>query len=318
MRAVLLVPPAFRCLRVHDESGNGITAAHRSMPVTIHSLYSYPVKSCAGIEHTQASISAAGLPYDRNWVIVDGRGVFMTQRSCARMALIRPALDAGHLHLSAPGMPAMQVPLARSGPAPEAVPVKIWKSDTLGADEGEAVAQWLGRCLGQPCRLLRVHPRAARLASADYVGPWIHKHQDWAPDFPPDHQFAFADGYPFLVIGQASLDDLNHRLAERGQPAVPMNRFRPSIVVQGLEPYEEDYLAGMNVGALRFAFVKRCARCPIPNIDQDTAIAADEPGLTLIRYRSFDEGVLFGVNAVMAGTAAQIRVGDAVEPEFDL
>lgn len=303
---------SFRPLPIID------TAAPTAMPVTVHSLYSYPVKSCAGIAHTEALVSPAGLPFDRNWVIVDARGIFMTQRTCAPMALIQPALDEEFLHLSAPDMPGIRVPLRRDGAAREAVPVRIWKSDTLGADEGDAVAQWLARHLGQPCRLLRVHPQARRVANPEYVGPWIDKHQDWAPDFPADHQFAFADGYPFLFIGQASLDELNRRLAERGAAAVPMNRFRPSIVIEGLEPNEEDYLAGLSIGPRRFAFVKRCARCPIPNIDQNTAVSADEPGLTLVRYRSFDDGVLFGVNAVMDGAPATIRVGDAVEPEFDL
>ena len=294
------------------------SAAPIAMPVTVHSLYSYPIKSCAGIAHTQALVSPAGLPYDRNWVIVDARGIFMTQRSCARMALIQLALDEEFLRLSAPDMADIRVPLRPADPARAAVPVRIWKSDTLGADEGEAVAQWLSRHLGQTCRLLRVHPQARRVANPEYVGPWIDKHRDWAPEFPTDHQFAFADGYPFLFIGQASLDELNRRLAERGVAPVPMNRFRPSIVIAGLEPHEEDYLAGVGIGTRRFGFVKRCARCPIPNIDQDTAISADEPGLTLVRYRSFDDGVLFGVNAVMDGEPAPIRVGDTVEPEFDL
>src|SRR5690606_25349154 len=102
----------------------------------------------------------------------------------------------------------------------------------------------------------------------DHVNAWLARHKDLAPHFPAQHIFGFADGFPYLVANQASLDALNQRLQAKGLPPVPMNRFRPNIVIQGLPAYEEDYLAGMRVGDTTFAFVKRCARCPIPNIDQ--------------------------------------------------
>ncbi len=288
------------------------------MPVTVLSLHSYPVKSCAGLTHDQALITQAGLNFDRNWVIVDEYGIFMTQRTCARMALIQPALDAQTLTLSAPGVPAINVPLQAPVALPAKVHVRIWSADTLGYDEGDTVAQWLGQFLNLPCRLLRVHPSAARIASVEHVDAWRSKHQELAPGFAARHQFAFADGFPFLVTNQGSLDELNGQLQDRGQPAVNMNRFRPSIVVQGLEPYEEDYLSGMRIGSLRFAFVTPCARCPIPNIDPATAISADEPGRTLAARRSFAAGVLFGVNAVVDGIGRQLKTGDLVEPEFDV
>ncbi|GAB2904111.1 MOSC domain-containing protein [Paralcaligenes ginsengisoli] len=288
------------------------------MSISVLSLHSYPVKSCAGLAHETAPITAAGMPFDRNWVIVDQHGIFMTQRSYARMALIQPGLDADCLSLSAPGMPAIAIALRSTDPAPTQVPVRIWSSDTLGYDEGDSPAQWLSQFLNLPCRLLRVHPQAARIASKKHVDAWLGKHKHWEPDFPARHQFAFADGFPFLVANQASLDELNQQLQEKGQAPVPMNRFRPNIVVQGLAPFEEDYLGGMRIGSLAFAFVKACARCPIPNIDQATALSAAEPGLTLAAHRSFEEGVLFGVNAVVAGPSSQLSTGDYVEPEFDL
>lgn len=290
------------------------------MSLTILSLHSYPVKSCAGLTHTEIDLTEAGLAFDREWVIVDRQGVFMTQRQYARMALIQPALANGILSLNAPGMPALAISPAPSTPAPPPVSVRIWGSDTLGLDEGDTVAQWLGQFLDTPCRLLRVHPLAQRIASPDHVNAWRRKHSDIAPAFPAQHQFGFADGFPFLVANQGSLDELNRQLLANGQPAVPMNRFRPNIVLQGLDAYEEDYLASMRIGAMTFAFVKRCARCPIPNIDQATAISAPEPGLTLAAHRRFPEGVLFGVNAVVAGAGAgsRLAIGDQVEPEFDL
>ena len=289
------------------------------MPVTVSALYSYPVKSCAGISHEQSLVSQAGLPFDRHWVIVDQAGVFMTQRTCPRMALIKPVLDPFHLTLNAISIPAISVPLQLPADTPVAVPVRIWQADTTGFDEGNAVAQWLSDFLQTPCRLLRVHPAAARIASPSHVDSWIDKNRNWAAGFPARHEFAFADGFPLLIANQASLDELNRQLGAKKQPPVPMDRFRPNIVLQGLEAYDEDYLLGMRVGALTFAFVKPCARCPIPNIDQSTAQMANEPGLTLAAHRSFKEGVLFGVNAVVTELAnAKIQIGDTVQAQFNL
>lgn len=288
------------------------------MTVTVLSLHSYPVKSCAGLTHDEAFITQAGLSFDRNWVIVDQYGIFMTQRTCARMALIQPALDAHNLSLDAPGMPTIKIPLQAPDAPPAKVHVRIWSADTLGYDEGDTAAQWLSQFLSLSCRLLRVHPSATRIASEEYVDAWRSKHQEQTPGFAARHQFAFADGFPFLVTNQGSLDELNGQLQDRGQASVGMNRFRPSIVVQGLDAYEEDYLSGMRIGSLNFAFVKRCARCPIPNIDPATAISADEPGRTLAAHRSFTNGVLFGVNAVVDGIGTRLKTGDLVEPQFDV
>lgn len=302
------------------------------MTVTILSLHSYPVKSCAGISHTDIGLTQAGLAFDRQWVIVDRQGVFMTQRQYARMALIQPALGDGTLTLNAPGMPTLQVVPAPDTPAPPPVSVRIFGSDTLGLDEGDAAALWLGDFMGAPCRLLRVHPLAERLASRDHVNAWRRKHREHTPDFPADHAFGFADGFPFLVANQGSLDALNQQLESKGHPPIPMNRFRPNIVVQGLDAYEEDYLASMQIGTLKFAFVKRCARCPIPGIDQATAEFSPEPILTLSSYRRFAEGILFGVNAVVAGAGPgngagngtralaepHLRTGDTAELEFNI
>ena len=289
------------------------------MSPTIHSLYSYPVKSCAGIAHTRIRISEAGPDQDRHWVVVDAQGVFMTQRQHPRMVLIQPRPQADGLWLRAPGQADCFVP----APAPEApaVPVAIWGAGTLGADQGDEAARWLGAFLGVPCRLLRLHPEARRPASPRHVAHWIQAHPDWPQRFSPPggHQFAFADGFPFLVANRHSLDELNGQLAAQGSAPVDMIRFRPNIVLQGLEPYDEDHLAGFRVGDAGFAFVKACARCPIPNVDPLTGGTAPEPGRTLARHRQFEQGVLFGMNAIAAlpGGEAWLQVGDAVEVEFD-
>jgi uncharacterized protein YcbX len=286
------------------------------MSFTIASLHSYPVKSCAGLTHQQATITAGGLEHDRHWVIVDQYGIFQTQRTVPRMALIHPSIDDGVLTLTAPGMPELIVPKPAPD-SPRAVPVRIWSADTLGADEGDDAARWLSEFLGFSCRLLREHPKAARIASPDHVDPWIDLHSDWAQGFPHDHRFGFADGYPFLVTSQSSLDELNRQLLDKRAGPITMNRFRPNIVIDGLDPYDEDHLIGMRINGLTFAFVKACARCPIPNIDPATAVVGIEPGPTLAAHRMFPQGMLFGVNAVMTGALrSRLEVGDAVEPEF--
>ena len=289
------------------------------MSVVISGLYNYPVKSCAGVAQPHSPITQAGLAFDRRWVMADDRGVFMTQRTCPRMALIRPGVTADRLTLDAPGMPTITVLSSAGGVAPAQVPIRIFNTDTIGFDEGDDVAQWLSQFLRLRCQLLRMHPQAARIASPEHVDLWINKNSAWAPDFPAQHLFGFADAFPFLVINQASLDELNEQLLAKGKAAVPINRFRPNIVLQGLPSYDEDYLSGMRINGMTFAFVRRCARCPIPNINQETAVSADEPNLTLIANRSFTDGVLFGVYAVVAGARdATLNVGDPVEFEYDL
>ncbi|MYN12553.1 MOSC domain-containing protein [Pusillimonas sp. TS35] len=296
------------------------------MTLRILSLHTYPVKSCAGLRHDEIRAGTGGLSMDRQWVLVDRYGIFMTQRQYPRMALIHPAFPEGFdgaLALSAPGMPVLAVPPAQLHAAPQSaapakVPVRIWGADTLGADEGDAPAQWLSQFLGTRCRLLRVHPDAHRVASPGRVQAWREQYGDRAPALADEHVFAFADGYPYLVTNQASLAELNRRLAAQGAPVVDMARFRPNIVVAGLAAYEEDYLCGMRSGALSLAIVKACARCSIPNIDPVTAIPSPETGLVLAQHRQFAEGVMFGVNAVAACPVggAVLRTGDALEPEY--
>lgn len=289
------------------------------MRLTIRSLHSYPVKSCAGITHEHALIHTGGLERDRHWVIVDARGVFMTQRQVPRMVLIQPLLSNEGLTLRAPGMKDFFLPISADEPPAEvpSVPVTIWGTPTLGADEGDGAAHWLHTFLGTPCRLLSQHAQAQRLASPVHVQAWRNRHPDALITL--RHEFAFADGFPFLVTNHASLQELNHHLGAKGVPSVDMIRFRPNIVLDGLEAYDEDYLVGFRTGQCTFAFVKACARCPIPNIDPATGLTAAEPGLTLAEHRLREQGVLFGVNAVVSSPAAatRLRVGDAIEPDYE-
>jgi Uncharacterized Fe-S protein len=289
------------------------------MTISILSLHTYPVKSCGGITHARIGISQAGLDFDRQWVVVDRTGHFLTQRAHPRMALIQTELDDTALFLNAPEMPTLRVSLHPTNGGSQATPIRIWRSDTLGRDEGNTAAQWFNDFLGMECRLYRVHEQAQRRADPGRIRAWRERRPEHS-EFPLDHEFGFADGFPFLVANQASLDDLNRRLANRDEPPVTMNRFRPNIVIQGLEAYEEDYVSSIRIGNITLALVKHCTRCPMPNVDPSTGEPGPEPMLTLSMYRRFEDGILFGVNAVAsnAGAGAELSVGDLVEVDLDI
>ncbi|SIT27721.1 MOSC domain-containing protein [Achromobacter sp. MFA1 R4] len=289
------------------------------MSARILSLHIYPVKSCAGIDLTESPIDRAGLAHDRRWMVVDDGGQFMTQRQWPAMALIRTALSADALRLSAPGMADLEVALDGSGLEGEGQTVGVW-SDTISARrEGAAAERWLSEFVKTPCRLLKVDAAARRNAKPDWVSRWADAHPDLADAFVGEHHFGFADGFPLLIANQASLDDLNARLQAKGAAPVPMDRFRPNIVVQGeWEAFDEDHTAMITAGGVRMAFVKPCTRCSIPDIDQRTAQQYEEPGRTLAGYRNLDIGVVFGQNAIVdAPAGARLKVGDAVDIELD-
>ncbi|MBB1594896.1 MOSC domain-containing protein [Achromobacter sp. UMC46] len=289
------------------------------MSARILSLHIYPIKSCAGIDLTESPIDRAGLAQDRRWMLIGGDGQFMTQRQWPAMALIRTAITAQALRLSAPGMADLDVPLDGSGLEPGAETVAVW-SDTISAQrESAAAGQWLSDFLKTPCRLLKADTAARRNAKPDWVSRWADGHPDLAETFVGEHHFGFADGFPLLIANQSSLDDLNARLQAKGVAPVPMDRFRPNIVIDGeWEPFEEDHTAMITAAGVRMAFVKPCTRCSIPDIDQRTARQHDEPGRTLAGYRNLEIGVVFGQNAILdAPAGARLKVGDAVEIELD-
>jgi uncharacterized protein YcbX len=234
-----------------------------------------------------------GLQNDRRLMAVDAEGIFLTQREHARLALIRPELNGGSLTLSAPGMDDLTIPVRRLG---ERVKVEVWRSTGVeSVDQGDIVAEWLSKFLKMPARLVRMADDYQRKVNPDFA-------------VQPDDHVSFADAYPILLISQASLDDLNSRLAR----PIPMNRFRPNLVVAGTAPFAEDGWKRIRIGEVELALVKQCSRCHVPTIDQDTLEKSKEPTATLATYRSFDGKVMFGTNVIPLNEGG-VQVGDIVE-----
>jgi uncharacterized protein len=252
--------------------------------IKVDSLFVYPVKSCAGIALSRAQVTPRGLRYDREWMVVTPQGRFLSQREAPRMALVTTALDPDSLHLTAPGLPRLTVPLVRAVRT-DATEVTVWGDTLLATDEGDAAASWLGEHLGRDVRLVRFDD--ARHRPTDPT---------WSQGL--DGSSAFADGYPVLVISRASLDDLNARL-----PApIPLDRFRPNVVLLGCVPYAEDGIAALSGETVKLRLVKPCTRCSITTVDQATGVPqGDEPLRTLRTYRwdAALRGVKMGQNAIV-------------------
>lgn len=274
---------------------------------TVTELLIYPIKSCAGISVPEAQFHVSGLVaegvHDREWMLVTQDGQFLTQREYPRMALLTPRIDGDAVEVTAPGMPPLRLPLAHDAAA-RSMHVQIWDHSVDAADCGDAAAAWFADAIQGPCRLVRFRPDVHRPTSTKWTGG--------APA-----ETRFADGYPILVIGQASLDDLNARLQAAGRAPLPMNRFRPNLVVDGLEAFEEDYVESFATDGLALRPVKPCARCPIPAIDQATGIPGPDPLDILQSYRAnprMEGAVCMGMNCIVtAGTGSSLYVGQQLE-----
>ena len=255
-------------------------------------IYFYPVKSCRGVAVSAADLTPWGLQWDRNWMVVTPQGRFLTQRELPQMALIETAIASDALELAAPGMPQLRVPFVLE--ATESLDVVVWGDACQAIDQGEAAAQWFSQFLGRACRLVRI--------GADYqrqVDPTYSREPA---------QVSFADGYPLLIISEASLADLNHRLDE----PLPMNRFRPNLVVSGCAAYAEDEWQSIELNQVKFDGVKLCTSCAITTTNQETGVRGVEPLPTLATYRQIKRGVIFGQNLVHRGIG-RLTVGSEVK-----
>ena len=269
--------------------------------VHLESIHVHPVKSCAGISLQSALLDETGFDLDRAYMVVDPSGRFVSQRVLPRMALVRTTLKSAELILRAPGMLALHVALDRVEERSEA---EVWKDRVAAFDMGALCAQWFSDFLGQPLRLVRFDPDVRRLASREWTGELE------APT-------AFQDGFPLLVASTAGLDELNRRLALAGGSPITRNRFRPNLVLSGLDPNGEDQLDEIAFttadGPVRLKCVKPCVRCPIPDVDPESGVPGHAVGDTLSTYRGHPRmggAVTFGMNLVIVeGVGRTLSVG---------
>ncbi len=263
----------------------------------ITALNVYPVKSCRGIALDRATLTPTGFAFDRRWMVVDERGKFLTQREAPRMSLIKTQLEESRLRLSAPGMSDLEVGDAVQSAA---LQVQIWDDRCAALDAGSTAAQWLSDFLSRELRLVSFDQRHKRVCNKGWTGD-------------VEATTLFADGYPLMVLSEGSLANLNARLTE----PMPMNRFRPNMVLSGLRPHDEDRIHELQADALSIRLVKPCERCSITTTDQATGHRpGDEPLRTLKSYR-WDarlRGVTFGQNGIVVrGADAVLRVGQDLE-----
>ena len=258
----------------------------------LSSLHVYPIKSAGGFAPPEWDVGALGLEYDRRWMVVNGTGDMLSQRSHPRLALVRPSVGEGVLRVETAGMPALELPLHPG--ASVTVPVTIWDDRCTGTWTGERASRWFSDVLETACSLVHIFEANARTVDPDYA--------------PPGHRVGFADAFPFLLISEASLGDLNARL----ETPLPMNRFRPNLVISGVEPFGEDHIGPFAIGGMRFTPVKPCDRCVVTTTDQATGERGVEPLRTLATYRRTNGKVLFGQNVIHTGTG-RLHVGDAVQ-----
>ncbi|MEO6038844.1 MAG: MOSC N-terminal beta barrel domain-containing protein [Saprospiraceae bacterium] len=261
-------------------------------------IWVYPIKSLGGIALPAARVQRRGLQYDRRWMLVDPAGRFVSQREIPDMALLGTAVEAPWLVVFSKTDPAqgIRIPLELPVESLEKVMVEVWSARCAARLMPAEINQWFSGLLGQELRLVWMPDTTRRAADGRYA--------------PKGQYVSFADGFPFLILGQATLDDLNQRLA---QP-LPMNRFRPNLVFSGGPAFDEDDWQEFHIGQVPFKNVKPCARCIITTIDQETALRAQEPLRTLATFRRRNNKIYFGQNAVWLGTEEpeQVRVGDPI------
>ncbi|XP_068657033.1 uncharacterized protein [Aristolochia californica] len=284
----------------------------------ITSIFIYPIKSCRAISVPQACISSTGFQWDRQWLVVNSKGRAYTQRVEPKLALVSVNLpkeaftedwaptDVSYLELTAPGMDILKVPLGGTHEKIDGVSCWEWSGSAL--DEGANAAEWFSTYLGKPSRLVRFNA-ASETRTVD-------------PNYAQGYRTMFSDEYPFMMISQGSLDALNEFLSE----PLPINRFRPNILIDGCEPFSEDLWTVMNINNLTFHGVKLCSRCKVPTINQENGVPGSEPTETLVKFRSDKilrpskkQGgkVYFGQNLVCKESLSSrkgkvVKVGDPV------
>jgi uncharacterized protein YcbX len=260
-------------------------------PIRLTGLHVYPIKSAGGLAPGEWDVDAFGLRHDRRWMVVDTNGRMLSQRTHPGLALVRPSLGDDTLRVEAPGVPALELPLRPGGSV--TATIAVWDDLCAALWMGERAARWFSDVLETDCSLVYMPDDTVRPADPEYA--------------PEGSRVSFADAFPFLMLSEESLADLNRRMPS----SLPMNRFRPNLVIAGGGAYLEDGMTAFRVGALRFRVVKPCDRCVVTTTDQATGERGVEPLRTLATYRRRDGKVYFGQNVVHEG-AGRLRVGETV------
>lgn len=276
--------------------------------LTLSELFTYPIKSAAGIRVPFSSLTTRGLQFDRRYMLVSPAGQFMTQRRFPKMALIQTAIadsseaspvDVAAVVITAPGMDSLLItpPVAND----DFVTVEVWGDRTDALPCGLTAEAWFTQFLSTPCQLVYMPDASERLTDHGKLGS--------------KEIVSFADAYPYLLLSEASLAGLNQKLAAKNASPVTMNRFRPNLVISGdMAPHTEDEWKRIRIGETIFKVAKPCARCSIPNVNQETGHRTKEPSRTLATYRAWDKGIWFGQNLIQENPGSgQLKIGDAVE-----
>lgn len=256
-------------------------------------IFIYPIKGCSGIALDQAELLGRGIKYDRRWMLVDESGNFISQRGFPELAMIDVSIDGGFLQVAYKDLK-HQIPL-QGTISDESVTVKVWDDYVSGFSTAEADHQWFSQILNKKVRLVAMLDQSKRPVDPRYA---VDKTEE----------VSFADGYPFLVIGENALHTLNNKMAEE---SLKMDRFRPNLVFSGGEPHEEDLWQEFKVGDCHFYGVKPCARCQVTTIDQQTGAIGKEPLKTLSTYRKKGNKILFGQNCLLK-SGRVIRIDDEI------
>jgi uncharacterized protein YcbX len=263
--------------------------------LTISGLYIYPIKSLGGISVDASTVTPRGLQHDRRWMLVDANNRFLTQREFPEMALLQPEFDQDGLrvhHKNFTGI-SLFIPYTSLPNAPTKN-VQVWDDVCEAQVADNEVNRWFSEVVKRHCQLVYMPETTNRLVDPGQVNS--------------GEITSFSDAYPILLIGQASLDDLNSRLAE----PLPMNRFRPNIVFRNGEPFEEDRFEEFSINTISFFGVKLCSRCVLTTINQTDVTRGKEPLKTLATYRMKNSKIYFGQNLLHSGTG-EIKIGDSIE-----
>ena len=268
------------------------------IPLTLTEIWIYPIKSLGGIPLPKAHVRGKGLVHDRRWMLVDAQGVAMTQRLYPEMALFKVSIREGKIFVDykkeGKNISSAHFDIGASAPQGR-MTARVWDDRVEVTEVDQRLSQWFSHHLGTTCKLVGFPEGNPRSVNPKYA---IN-----------NAQVSLADAYPFLILGQSSLDDLNKKLVL----PVPMDRFRPNFVFTGAKAFAEDQWRDVSIGNIRFMGVKKCDRCVLTTVNQDTAEKGSEPLRTLTSYRKMDNKVYFGQNLIALDTG-EVAVGDRVIP----